>query len=94
MPVVHEPLQSAFDELVTQVASLPPAEGIAAAGRLVELVKRLEQRANRLRAESVARLADEEALTVSDVATRLGVSRQRASVILRVGRQEQAGRAG
>jgi DNA-directed RNA polymerase specialized sigma24 family protein len=82
----YDSLRSTLRAVMAHIDALPATEAVQAAAELVEAVQAIERRANLFRAETVARMADDEGLSVVEVAARLGVTKQRASVILRTGR--------
>lgn len=82
-------VRAAVDQALREIDALPAQPAFDAATALARLLGEQEQRATAARHAAAARIAAEESLSLAALADRLGVSRQRAHVILRNARPAQ-----
>jgi hypothetical protein len=82
-------VRAAFDTAITSIeSSADGRSAFHAATQLAELMAQLAERAAKLRAVMVVRVADEEKLSLAPLAERLSMSKARAAQLVRTGRAQ------
>ena len=82
--------RAAFDAAVARIRDMDPLDAFEAAGELVDLHQEFRGVAARLRYEQAQRAWDTGHMTITELAARLGLTKQRASQILRKAREAAA----